>query len=89
MRPPGWYGYLTQLYAVTGWTSLPWLCRLRVPTLVLAGDDDPIVPAVNGRILAALLPDASLHVIEGGGHLFLLDMTEDVVDLVEQFLAEE
>lgn len=87
MRPPGWYGYLTQLYAVTGWTSIPWLCRLRVPTLVLSGDDDPIVPAVNGRIMAALLPDASLHVIEGGGHLFLLDMTEDVVDLVEQFLA--
>ena len=39
-----------------GWTSLPWLWRLRQPTLVLAGDDDPIVPLVNGRILARLHP---------------------------------
>ena len=37
-------GYLGQLYAITGWTSLPWLHRLPQPTLVLAGDDDPIVP---------------------------------------------
>ena len=45
-------GYLAQLFAITGWTSLPWLGRLRQPTLVLAGDDDPIVPLVNGRMLA-------------------------------------
>jgi hypothetical protein len=37
-------GCLGQLYAVVGWSSLPWLHRLRQPTLVLAGDDDPIVP---------------------------------------------
>ena len=35
-----------------------------------------------------LLPDARVRVIEGGGHLFLLDMTDDVVGLVDQFLAE-
>jgi pimeloyl-ACP methyl ester carboxylesterase len=45
-------GYLDQLYAISFWTGLPWLRRLPQPTLVLAGDDDPIVPAINGRILA-------------------------------------
>jgi poly(3-hydroxyalkanoate) depolymerase len=49
-RPSTW-GYLGQLFAISGWTSLPWLGSLRQPTLVLAGDDDPIVPLVNGRIL--------------------------------------
>ena len=44
-KPPSMCGYLAQLFAITGWTSLPWLGRLRPPTLVLAGDDDPIVPA--------------------------------------------
>ena len=53
---PSLRGYLGQLYAITGWTSLPWLRRLPQPTLVLAGDDDPIVPLVNGRILARLHP---------------------------------
>ena len=50
-----------------------------MPALVLAGDDDPSVPVANARLLAARLPDATLHVIPGGGHLFLLDQPEDAV----------
>ncbi len=73
VEPPSMRGYLGQLYAITGWTSLPWLRRLQHPTLVLAGDDDPIVPLVNGRILARCIPDARLHVVRSAGHLFLLE----------------
>src|SRR3712207_7518908 len=40
-------GYYYQLAASTGWSSLPFLGLIRQPTLVLAGDDDPIVPVVN------------------------------------------
>ena len=40
-EPPSVGGYLAQIYAITGWTSLPWLRQIRQPTLVLAGDDDP------------------------------------------------
>ncbi len=89
VRPPSWFGYLSQLYAIAGWSSLPWLCRLAVPTLVMHGDDDPIVPLVNGRILAALLPEARLHVVEGGGHLFLLDRTAEAAAVVDEFLSAE
>ncbi|HEX7994119.1 MAG TPA: alpha/beta fold hydrolase, partial [Streptosporangiaceae bacterium] len=42
-------GYYYQLLAATGWTSLPLLPLLRQPTLLLAGDDDPIIPVVNAR----------------------------------------
>jgi poly(3-hydroxyalkanoate) depolymerase len=87
-KPPALTGYLAQLYAVPGWSSLPWLHRLPHPTLVLAGDDDPIIPLVNGRILAARIPDARLHVIEGGGHLFLLDQAEEVADVIADFLEQ-
>jgi len=72
-RPPTWSGYLQQLYAIQGWSSMPWLHRLRQPTLVMSGDDDPIVPLLNGRILAWRIPRARLHVVRGGGHLFLLE----------------
>ena len=65
---------------------MPWLCRLRQPTLVLAGDDDPIVPVVNGRILARLIPDATLHVVRGGGHLFVLEDPAAVASKVAEFL---
>jgi poly(3-hydroxyalkanoate) depolymerase len=88
MRPPSVYGYLTQLYAITGWSSLPWLWRLGVPTLVLNGDDDPIVPALNGRIMTAFLPHAQRTVLKGAGHLFLLDQSEEAAELVDAFLVE-
>jgi poly(3-hydroxyoctanoate) depolymerase len=88
VEPPSVRGYLGQLYAIAGWTSLPWLHRLRQPTLVLAGDDDPIVPLINGRILARRIPDARLHVVDGGGHLFLLERPAEMAALVTRFLAE-
>jgi poly(3-hydroxyalkanoate) depolymerase len=84
---PSLRGYLGQLYAVAGWTSMPWLHRLPQPTLVLAGDDDPIVPLANARILARCIPDARLHVVPGGGHLFLLERPAEVAGLVADFLA--
>ena len=86
---PGLGGYLAQLYAIAGWTSLPWLCRLPQPTLVLAGDDDPIVPLVNGRILNRLIPDSRLHVVAGGGHLFLLEQAADVGRVVTAFVEPD
>jgi hypothetical protein len=70
---PSVSGYFGQLYAIAGWTSMPWLRKLRQPTLVLAGDDDPIVPLINGRFLAHCIPEARLHTVGGGGHMFLLD----------------
>jgi len=86
---PSFRGYLAQIYAITGWTSLPWLRRLRQPTLVLAGDDDPIVPLANGRIMARLLPDGRLSIIRGGGHLFVVERPAEIAALVADFLSSE
>ena len=58
-----------------------------LPTLVLAGDDDPIVPLANGRILTGLLPDGRLKIIRGGGHLFLLERPAEIAALVAAFLT--
>jgi poly(3-hydroxyoctanoate) depolymerase len=86
-RPPDPLGYAFQLYAVAGWSSLPWLHRLTQPTLVIAGEQDPSVPLGNARRLAARIPDARLHVVKGGGHLFLLDEPESVAPTILDFLA--
>jgi pimeloyl-ACP methyl ester carboxylesterase len=88
-RPPSTVGYLSQLAAISGWTSLPWLHTLEMPCLVLAGDDDPIIPLVNARILASRIPRATLHVVRGGGHLFLLDDRDDVIETIDDFLSSE
>ena len=75
-----------QLSATAGWSSLPWLHRVSEPALVAAGEDDPSVPLRNGRVLAARLPDARLHVVKGGGHLFLLDEPESVAGVIRDFV---
>lgn len=84
---PSFSGYLAQLYAIAGWTSLPWLVRLPQPTLVIAGDDDPVVPPINGRILGRLIPGARLHIVPGGGHLFLLERPTEIATIVTEFLT--
>jgi poly(3-hydroxyalkanoate) depolymerase len=79
------YGYYLQLIAAFGWTSLPWLRFLPQPTLVMAGTDDPIVPLVNSRILAKLIPDARLVTIDDG-HLFLVTSAGESARIVADFL---
>jgi len=80
-------GYLYQLTAGAGWTSLPLLPLLRQPTLVLGGDDDPIIPLVNARILARLIPNARLHVYQGG-HVELVLRPDLLAPLISDFLTE-
>jgi poly(3-hydroxyalkanoate) depolymerase len=79
------YGYYLQLLAGFGWTSLPWLRFLAQPTLVMAGTDDPLVPVVNGRILASLIPDARLVTIDDG-HLFLVTSPGVSAAVISEFL---
>jgi poly(3-hydroxyoctanoate) depolymerase len=88
-EPPTMRGYYDQLYAISFWTGLPWLWRLSQPTLVLAGDDDPIVPTINGRILAKVIPNAQLKIVHGGGHLFVLERPTEIAALVAEFLAAD
>lgn len=80
-------GYRYQLLAMLGWTSLPWLWRIRQPTLVLAGNDDPLIPLINARMHALLLPDARLHVFDDG-HLFLLTRAAETAQIIGDFLQE-
>jgi len=86
MRGPSHRGYLYQLLAVWGWTSWHRLHRVRLPTLVLMGADDPIVPLVNGRIIASRVPHATLQTVDCG-HLFVLTKPAETARRVERFMA--
>jgi poly(3-hydroxyalkanoate) depolymerase len=86
---PHLLGYAFQLYAASGWTSAHYLHRLSQPTLVIAGDDDRMIPLANARFLAHRIPNARLRVVLGGGHAFLLDEPENVVEDIHDFLDQE
>jgi poly(3-hydroxyalkanoate) depolymerase len=79
-------GYYYQLAAGTGWTSLPLLRMIKQPTLVIAGDDDPIIPTVNPRLMARLIPNSELHLYRGG-HLALVTEAPELAPVIDRFLS--
>ena len=87
LSPPSQRGYLYQLAAMLGWTSAFFLPFVRKKTLVLMGQDDKIVPMINGKIMATLLPHARLETVPGG-HLFLVSRPKETLPLIKDFLAE-
>jgi poly(3-hydroxyalkanoate) depolymerase len=86
---PQFMGYVFQLFAGMGWTSIHWLHRIRQPTLIMAGSDDPLVPPVNAKIIARLIPNNRLFIVPGGGHLFMLHSIDKVVPMIRTFLESE
>ena len=52
------------------------LRKITVPTLVLHGEDDPLVPCEGGRDTAACIPGAKLKTIPGWGHDLPLELVE-------------
>lgn len=60
--------------------------RVRVPTLVMHGDGDEIVPVAHARYHAELNPTVELDVIEGAGHGFMLTFRPRVVARLKAFL---
>ncbi len=71
--------------AAAGAASLP---RLRPATLILAGDDDPIIPLIKARIMHRLIPRSELNIYHGG-HLELATDAERMAPIVEAFLTAE
>ena len=85
-HPPSAYGYSMQLLGTVGWSSLPFLSRIPHDTLVICGDDDPLVPVVNAETLARRIPRARLEIVKRSGHLFLWDEAKRLSVRVTRFL---
>jgi poly(3-hydroxyalkanoate) depolymerase len=78
-------GYLYQLLAGLWAVGPPVIPRILQPTLILTGDDDPLIPLINARVLRAALPNARLRIFDDG-HLGLLTRATELAPLVEEFL---
>lgn len=85
--PPNQYGYAMQLLGGMGWSSWSFLPQIPHETLVVCGDDDPLIPVANARMLADRIPRAKLSVVERAGHLLLWDEPERVAPQIGQFVG--
>jgi 3-oxoadipate enol-lactonase len=63
------------------------LPALRMPTLVMHGTEDQLLPVENGRLIASRISGARLEIFEGVGHLFFWERPERSAELVRAHAA--
>jgi poly(3-hydroxyoctanoate) depolymerase len=86
-HPPSILGYIWQFWACALWSSLAWLHRVQVPSLVVHGVADELVPPANAVQLARLLPNSRLQLIPEAAHLLLFDPRLPAVSYLEDFFG--
>lgn len=74
-----------QLHAIAGHDTVDRLGDVRVPTLVVHGSEDRMLPVPNAHVIAERIPGARLEVLEGVGHLFFWEEPERSAELVRSF----
>jgi pimeloyl-ACP methyl ester carboxylesterase len=72
---------MAQMQACLAHDTRERLGELAVPTLVIHGTEDQLLPAQNGRLIASLVPGARLEIMEGVGHMFWWERPEQAAEL--------
>ncbi len=80
-------GYFAQLQGIRAWSgSHDRLGTIAVPTLVIHGESDELVPPENGRIVARAIPGSQLVMIPHASHIFLTDQFQTASTAILTFL---
>jgi 3-oxoadipate enol-lactonase len=78
---------MAQAQAVLAHDTHDRLAGLRMPTLVIHGTEDQMLPVQNGRMIASLIPGAQLEILDGVGHLFFWERPERSAELIRTLAA--
>jgi pimeloyl-ACP methyl ester carboxylesterase len=88
-----WYptaqGYMGQLQGIFGWEAYSRIAQITVPTLVIHGETDRLVPAANARFIAERIPGAKLVLIPNASHIFETDQPAVAHQAILEFLAAQ
>jgi 3-oxoadipate enol-lactonase len=80
------HGFMRQNMATMGQDTYERLPEIKVPTLVIAGDADRLMPVENSRILASKIPNAELVILKNTGHGFWMEAADEANKVVLDFL---
>jgi pimeloyl-ACP methyl ester carboxylesterase len=86
--PASLEGTKAQMRAILAHDTYDRLPQIAVPTLVVAGDADPLVSPENSRILAERIPGAELRLLPGLRHGFTAEKPEETNAILLEFLAQ-
>lgn len=62
------------------------LPQVQVPTLILSGEQDRVIPPENASLLAKQIPESTLHILPRAGHFFPMETPDEAARLIMQFL---
>lgn len=82
-------GFLNQFAGILLWSAYLRLPRLRIPTLVVHGDRDRLIPAENGKTLARRIPGAQFELIPNAGHIMTTDQPQLCSEMLLGFLRAQ
>jgi pimeloyl-ACP methyl ester carboxylesterase len=80
---------MLQMQAIQQHDTSARLPSLTVPTLVIHGDEDQMLPVDNGKLIASLIPGARLEILEGVGHIFWWEQPERSAGLIRDHALSE
>ena len=86
MSPIGFFG---QMAAIGMHDTEARLGGMSIPTLVLSGTKDQLIPVENARAVAARIPHARLALLKGAGHMFWVEQPEAAERAIREFLSAE
>jgi 3-oxoadipate enol-lactonase len=78
---------IAQVQAILAHDTSARLAQIVAPTLVVHGTEDQLLPVSNGELVAGLIPDARLELLEGVGHLFFWEQPERAAQLIAEHVA--
>ena len=76
------------LDACVAWKGGPEAAKnVRCPALILAGSEDRMTPAKGAREMAAAIAGARIEILDGAGHMMMLEAPDATVDALHGFLS--
>jgi pimeloyl-ACP methyl ester carboxylesterase len=61
--------------------------EIQIPTLVVHGSEDTIIPMQNSVELSKIIPNAELLIVKGAGHVPILTRTEEVIEAIKRVFS--
>jgi pimeloyl-ACP methyl ester carboxylesterase len=85
-HPAPLHGAIRQAHAIWEHDTYEHLPEIRVPTLIIAGDADRLIPVENSRILASRIRKAELVILKNMGHGFITEAMDEANRAIFDFL---
>lgn len=78
---------MSQMQAIATHDTSTRLSSLRMPTLIIHGTADQMLPVANAHVIHGHLPDAKLEILDGVGHLFFWEQPQRAAELLSEHAA--